>query len=78
MAHYSVEPRDTIFAKGYGLLSFVKNMGENIGTILSGKQQTQQMNLRLLQKYYLKKTSKATGDLICNSFAHRITNVSET
>ena len=51
MAHYSVEPRDTIFAKGYGLLSFVKNMGENIGTILSGKQQTQQMNLRLLQKY---------------------------
>ena len=35
MAHYSVEPRDTIFAKGYGLLSFVKNMGENIGTILA-------------------------------------------
>ena len=39
--HYSVQPRDKIFIKGYGFLSFAKNMGANIGKninkILSGK-----------------------------------------
>ena len=29
--HYSVQPRDHIFAKGYGFLPFAKNMGKNIG-----------------------------------------------
>ena len=27
----SVQPRDQIFVKGYGFLSFAKNMGRNIG-----------------------------------------------
>ena len=27
---YAVEPRDQIFVKDYGFLSFVKNMGINI------------------------------------------------
>ena len=31
MAHYSVQPRDRSFVKGYGFLSFAKNMGKNIG-----------------------------------------------
>ena len=33
MTHYSVEPRDQIFVKGYGFLSLAKNMGRNIGKI---------------------------------------------
>ena len=28
---YSVQPRDRVFVKGYGFLSFTKNMGKNIG-----------------------------------------------
>ena len=28
---YSVQSRDRGFAKGYGFLSFAKNMGRNIG-----------------------------------------------
>ena len=28
--HYSVQPRDGIFAKGYGFLTFAKNIGKNI------------------------------------------------
>ena len=28
---YSVQPRDRIFLKGYGFLSFAKNMGKNNG-----------------------------------------------
>ena len=27
---YSIEPRDRIFAKGYGFLYFAKNMGKNL------------------------------------------------
>ena len=31
MAGYSVQPRYRIFVKGYGFLSFAKNIGRNIG-----------------------------------------------
>ena len=31
MTRCSVQPRDRIFVKGYGFLSFPKNMGKNIG-----------------------------------------------
>ena len=37
MSRYSVQPRDGIFVKGYGFLSFAKNMDENISKDLSGK-----------------------------------------
>ena len=32
---YSVQPRDRLFVKGYGFLSFAKNMGKNFGKIIS-------------------------------------------
>ena len=35
MTRYSVQPRDQIFVKGYGFLSFAKNMGKNIGKNIS-------------------------------------------
>ena len=35
MTRYSVQPRDRIFVKDYGFLSFTKNMGKNIGKIIS-------------------------------------------
>ena len=35
MTRYSVQPRDRIFVKGYGFLSFAKNMGENFGKNIS-------------------------------------------
>ena len=28
---YSIDPRDQTFLKGYGFLSFAKNLGKNIG-----------------------------------------------
>ena len=41
MICYSVQPRDRIFLKGYGFLSFAKNMvrniAKNINKNLSGK-----------------------------------------
>ena len=35
MIRYLVQPRDRIFAKGYGFLSFAKNMVKNIGKNVS-------------------------------------------
>ena len=35
MTRYSVQPRDQIFVKGYGFLSFTKNLGKNIGKNIS-------------------------------------------
>ena len=35
MMRYSVQPRDRILVKGYGFLSFAKNMGKNIGKNIS-------------------------------------------
>ena len=37
MTRYSVQPRDRIFVKGSGFLSFAKNMRRNIGKNLSSK-----------------------------------------
>ena len=35
MTRHSVQSRDRIFVKGYGFLSFPKNIGKNIGEIIS-------------------------------------------
>ena len=35
MTCYSVQPRDQIFVKAYGFLSFAKNMGKNIDKSVS-------------------------------------------
>ena len=34
---HSVKPRDQIFVKGYGFLSFAKNMNKNIGKNISNR-----------------------------------------
>ena len=34
---YSIEPRDRRYVKGYGFLSFAKNIGKNIGKNISNK-----------------------------------------
>ena len=34
---YSIEPRDRIYVKGHGFLSFAKNMGKNLSNKYSQK-----------------------------------------
>ena len=70
ITRYSVQPRDWIFVKGYGFLSFAKNMGKDIGKNiiknLSGKNRqklldhtkqsaTDGLSQKLFQKEQLKK-----------------------
>ena len=67
---YSVQPRDWIFVKGCGYLSFAKNMGKNIGKnitkTLSGKY------FLIVLKNLLKKS-----ELVVNKNVDRITKVSK-
>ena len=46
MIGYSVQPRDQIFLKSYGFLSFAKNVGKNIG-----KNRSKNKNKNLSGKY---------------------------
>ena len=77
-----------MFVKGYGFLFFAKNMGKNIGKNIS-KNLIGKYNQKLLDhakqsatdlfktasKKAIQKTAEATGDLIGNKTAVKITKV---
>ena len=87
MTQYSVQPREKIFAKGYGFLSFAKTMSTNIGKntskYLSCKHRQKLLD-RAKQsatdalKIVIQKTTEAASDLFGNKIADRITKVSKT
>ena len=85
MTLYSVHPRDQIFVKGYGILSFAKSMGRNIGKniskSLSGKYSQKFLDhakqyatdaLKTTSKKVIQKTAKSTGDSIGNKIANSL------
>ena len=94
---YSVQPRDQLFVKGYGILSFAKNMGKNIGknisknlsckyspgmlamrqNLLDHTKQSANDAFKTASKRAIHKTAEATGDLIGNEIANRITKSSK-
>ena len=75
---YSIEPRDRIYVKGYGFLSFAKNMGKSLSNKLldSAKKSTTDA-IKTASKRAIQKTAEATGDLIGNKIADKITTVSK-
>ena len=79
---YSIEPRDRIYVKGYGFLSFAKNMGKNLSNkyrqkrLGSAKKSTKDA-IKTASKRAIQKTAEATEDLIDNKIADKIRSVSE-
>ena len=79
---YSIEPRDRIYVKGYRFLSFAKNMGKSLSNkygqklIDSAKRSTTDA-IKTTSKRAIQKIVKATGDLIGNKIADKITSVSK-
>ena len=78
---YSVEPRDRTYVKGYGFLSFAKNMGRNLSTkysqkLLDSDKKSTTDAIKTASKRAIQKTAEATGDLIGNKIADGITSVS--
>ena len=74
---YSVEPRDRIYLKRYGFLSFTKNMGKSLSSkygqkLFDGAKKYTADAIKTASKRSIQKTAEATGDLIGNKIADKI------
>ena len=79
---YSIEPRDIIYAEGYGFLSFAKNMSKSLSNKYGQKLLHNAKNfttdaIKTASKRAIQKTAEVTGDLIGNKNADKITSVSK-
>ena len=68
---YSIGARDKIYVKGYGFLSFAKNMGKNLSNkyrqkLLDSAKKSTADAIKTSSKRAIQKTTEATGDLIGN------------
>ena len=77
---YSIEPR--IYVKGYGFLSFAKNMGKSLSNkydqkLLDSAKKSTTDAIKTASKRAIQKTAEATGDLIGNKIADKTTSVSK-
>ena len=79
---YSIEPRDRIYVKGYGFLSFSKNIGKSLNNNYGQKcfdiaKKSTIDAIKTPSKIAIKKTAEATGGLIANKIANKITSISK-
>ena len=79
---YSIEPRDRIYVKGYGFLSFAKNMGKILSNKygqkrLGGTKKSTTDAIKTASKRAIQKTAEANGDFIGYKIADKITSVSK-
>ena len=79
---YSIEPRDRIYVKGYGLLSFAKNIGKSLSykygqKLLDSPKKSTTDAIKIASKIAAQKTAKGTGDLLGNKIADKITGASK-
>ena len=78
----SIEPRDKIYVKGYGFLSFAKNMGKKLSNkngqkLVDRAKKFTTDAIKTASKRAIQKTAEVTGDLIGNKIADKITSVSK-
>ena len=79
---YSIELRDRIYEKGYGFLSFAKNIVKSLSNkygqkLLHSAKKSTTDAIKTASKRTIQKTAEATGDLIGNKIADEITSVSK-
>ena len=79
---YSTERRDRIYVNGYGFLSFAKNMGKSLSNKYDQKRLDNAKTFtadakKTASKRAIPKKAEATGDLIGNKIADKITSVSK-
>ena len=79
---YSIQPRDKIYVKGYGFLSFAKNIGTHLSNkygqkILDTAKKSTTDAIKIASKRAIQKTTEATVDLSGNKIADKITSISK-
>ena len=87
--HCSIEPRERRNVKGYGFLSFAKNIGTHATKVAKNMSNKYGQKLvytaknsatdaiKTASKRAIEKTAEATGDLVGNKIAHKITSTSK-
>ena len=88
--HYSIEPRKRRYVKGYGFLSFARNLGTHATKIaknlnnkygqklLADSAKTSATDaLKIAGKRAIQKTAEASGDLVGYFIADKITSISK-
>ena len=85
----SIEPREKRYVKGYGFLSFAKNMGahatkiaENLNNkygqkLVDTAKKSATDALKISGKRAIQKTAEASGDLVGNFIGDKITSISK-
>ena len=79
---YSVQPRERRYVKGYGFLSFAKNIGKNVSNkygqkLVDTATKSTADALKIACKRAIQKTAEETGDLVGNKIADEITSISK-
>ena len=86
---YSIEPRERRHAKGYGFLSFARNIGMHATKVaknMSNKYSQKLVDtakksatdaIKSASKRAIQKAAEATGDLVGNKIADKITSASK-
>ena len=79
---YSIEQRDRIYVKGYGFLSFAKNMGKSLSNkygqkLLDSAKKCTTDVIKTASKRAIQKIAEATGHLIGNKIADKIISISK-
>ena len=88
--HYSIEPRDRIYIKGYGFLPFAKNIGTHATKVVKSMSNKYSQKLldsdkksttnaiKTASKGAIQKIAEATSDLNGNKIADKITTISKS
>ena len=74
---YSLEPRDRVYVKGYGFMSFARSMSNKRGKKLVDTAKKSTDAIKTASKRAIQKTAEATGDLVGNKIADKLTSVSK-
>ena len=86
---YSIEPRERRHVKGYGFLSFAKNISSHVAKVAKNMSNKYGQKLadtakksttdaiKTVLKRAIQKTAEGTGDLVGNKIADKITSTSK-
>ena len=75
---YSIEPRDTVYVKGYGFLSLAKNLSNKYSQkLIDAAEKSTADALKTASKKAVQKAAEKTSDSFGNKIADKITSVSK-
>ena len=75
---YSVQPRDRVYVKRYGFMSFARSMSNKYGKkLVDAAKKSAADAKKTASERAIQKTAEATGDLVGNKIADKITSVSK-